>query len=214
MVTKGGTPDWYLMPVFPWPPPKPSALALIPRQLLPTPAEKAAPKLKHVAYQLERALDNAGYSERSYYAIPNGFALVSRLEQFKEDGSPEKPPARFDLEVRPQVEFSLMWYLKALFTAQRGHFRLIVFAVTDVPFVSDQQRITSRDEAVRWLEAGMTKLPEQVGTKDFAPDYDLIALIYEFERPTPDHDFSLKVPSTLQGQTHLEKAGLWPPWSK
>jgi hypothetical protein len=190
-------------------------MAKIPRDLLsPTLPANANPKLIEVATQIEHALNKAGYSETSYYSVPSGFVIVSRLEQCDDDGTPKPPPERFDRDARVDVKFSLIRYLKALFTAQPGRFRLIVFAVTDEPFVSDKRKIPDREEAIQWVAAGTTKLPEQIGKRHFSANHDVIALIYEFYRPTTDHAFKLTVPSALQGRTHLEKAGLWPPWRK
>jgi hypothetical protein len=199
-------------PKFAWPPPIPSATAKIRRDLLWATTANATPKLKDVAARIERALSQAGYSETSYYSIPDGFAMVARLEQIEADGTPKKPPARFDLTVRAEARFSLVNFLQALFTTQPSRFRLIVFAVTDQPFVADKSKTTDRDEASQWLADGTLKLPERVGKRSFSEDFDVVALIYEFDRATQYDKYKLAVPSGLDGKTHLEKAGLWPPW--
>src|SRR5581483_2158059 len=155
-----------------------------------------------------------GYGEISYYWVPNGFALVSQLEQFNDDGSPKDAPARWAIHVdRSARKFSLSDYLKALFTAEKGHFRLIVFVVTDQPFISDPVEVES-DDALKWLHGGMNKLPPEVAEQEFSAQHDVIALVYEFEQATADHEPALKLPSTLEGKTHLVKARLWPPWRK
>jgi prepilin-type N-terminal cleavage/methylation domain-containing protein len=202
------------IPEFPWPPPTPSAIAKMPREAILSVGPNGKFTLKDMARELDGALDKAGYNEKSYYSVPNGFALVSRLEQLNDDGSPKDPPDRWKIEVTRSVKFSLTDYLKALFTAQRGRFRLIVFVVTDAPFVTDQQKSPGREEAMGWLATGATSLPDEIGTIEFSAGYDVIALIYEFDQETPDHPFKQKIPSDFQGQTHLQKAGLWPPWRK
>jgi len=201
------------LPKFPWPPPTPSTTAKIPRELMELASAKTT--FAEVSGHLEHALDEAGYGELSYYWVPNGFALVTRLEQFNEDGSPKDPPAaRWAVHAeRSSQAFSLSDYLKALFTAEKGHFRLIVFVITDQPFASEPVEVNP-DEALKWLQQGMNKLPSKVAEEEFSAQHDVIALIYEFEQATLDHPVALKLPGTLQGKTHLVKARLWPPWRK
>src|SRR5687767_820556 len=64
------------LPAFPWPPPRYSAFATVMREWV---AAATQPTLASAAARLERAFDAAGYGERSYYWVPGGFALVSRL---------------------------------------------------------------------------------------------------------------------------------------
>lgn len=46
------------------------------------------PQLGHVAESLAGALEKVGYSERSYFSVPGGFALATKLEQIYPDGRP------------------------------------------------------------------------------------------------------------------------------
>src|SRR5262249_10233244 len=62
------------MPDFPWPPPNPSAWYVIPNDLIVN-ASSGAITLEDIAGRLERALDNAGYSQRSFFKISGGFSL-------------------------------------------------------------------------------------------------------------------------------------------
>src|SRR5688572_955441 len=68
------------MPAFPWPPPRYSAFAPIVREWI---ADGPLPTLGSVATRLEAAFDRTGYGERTYYWVPGGFALVSRIEQIR-----------------------------------------------------------------------------------------------------------------------------------
>ncbi len=111
------------IPQLPWPPPHPSAYSVIPSGLLPNLINQN--HLKNVAKKLEAAFDEAGYSQKKYYQVSDGFALVSQLEQFHPDGTPRTPPNRWAADFRPPKIFSLSSYLKALFTSNPGRYRII-----------------------------------------------------------------------------------------
>ncbi|MBV8774528.1 MAG: TonB family protein [Deltaproteobacteria bacterium] len=76
---------------FPWPPPKASARVVLPGRLFQESNQQLP--LRAIDLKLSTALESAGYLERSYFAVPDGFALVTRLEQIDIDGTP-KPVTR------------------------------------------------------------------------------------------------------------------------
>jgi len=196
-----------VMPAFPWPPPRSSARIRIPSRFF----EEANKQflLKDIAKKLEETFDQAGYVERSYYSVPEGFALVSRLEQFNSDGTPKEEQERWSVRVKSSKVFSLSSYIKALFTANAGHYRVIVFTVTSVPIIySDNVRVDSK-VATDWVQRGIPKLPPIIGKRPFLSEHYCTALIYEFEQVTPDHEAVLKNPGNLTGRKHLEKSNLW-----
>jgi hypothetical protein len=157
---------------------------------------------------LSDALDDAGYNERSYYSVPDGFAIVSRLEQIEEDGTSKPLPNRWAVEIGPLQEFSLSRYLQVLFTADPGFFRVIVFVVTPHPFSQKNVKVP-RDEAIKWLAEGLNQLPSDIGDLELSSQYSCTALIYEFEQPRSRKAAILKRPSHLTGLIHLQKAKLW-----
>lgn len=121
----GTKPSGIRIPSFPWPPPAASADEVIPRATL---EQGAIPKsLGDVEARLASALRANGYVERSYYAVPDGFALVTRLEQIGSDGTSKPPPGRWSLSSRSASDFTLSDYVRALFTADPGYYRVIVF---------------------------------------------------------------------------------------
>jgi hypothetical protein len=192
------------LPTFEWPPPRPSARVEVPRQLL-----AAGPLLLgDVAERLEEALREAGYGDRSYYAVPGGFALVAELEQIEEDGSPRSGDERWSVKVPARPTFSLAEYLRALFTSARGRFRIIVFAVTSEP-IRHAQEGAEFEVATDWLLSGNSKLPPSVGSLGYGSTHSCTALIYEFERSEAVHETILTNPSAVSGQIHLAKAGIW-----
>jgi hypothetical protein len=205
---KGGDPTKAApgLPELPWPPPKYSAFAQIPRELL---VDAASGKtLQDVAHRLESAFEASGYVERSYYSVPGGFALVSRLEQMNADGTPKNLPDRWSVKTPPLRRINLGDYLQALFTARSGYYRVIVFVVTDQTFAAGARSPTG-DEVTKWVSAGGVRLPASIGQKPYGENFATSALIYEFARGPEDAVFSQKMPSDFPGKTHLEKAKLW-----
>ncbi|PIE33512.1 hypothetical protein CSA56_11340 [candidate division KSB3 bacterium] len=200
--------EYESLPTFPWPPPEASAAAKVPSHYL-TGSSLSPVRLDAVSQSLETALDRTGYTERSYYAVPGGFALVTRLEQFHPDGSSKQPPDRWSVEVIPPKSFSLASYLKALFTAQEGHFRIITFIVTSSPFRQSSDDDISREDAMEWLSTGLRILPYSIGRIPYTERHYCVALIYEFEQATRNHEAQFKALSTLPGIEHLKQANIW-----
>jgi hypothetical protein len=196
-------PAYEEIPSFPWPPPKASAFFKFQRELL---SVVDTPKtLGDVSVTLERALTGAGYSEKSYYRAPEGFALACRLEQILPDGTPASD--RWSIKSENTKAFSLVSYLKALFTANPGHYRIVVFIITSLSFNQSDKKV-SPDEAKGWLSSGTQSLPKSIASLPFTDEHTCTALIYEFQRVTPDHDPVLEDPSDVDGRTHIEKAGI------
>jgi hypothetical protein len=193
-------------PLFPWPPPWASAIAEIPRNMLE--AEHSLTQLRDVDRKITEALEQSEYYESSYYAIPAGFALVTKMEQIEYDGTPKQGLQRWSLEPWPLARFSLSNYLAALFRATSGYYRVIVFIVTHYPFTQSRVQIT-QEETAKWLSGGLNRLPSPIGDIYFSNDYACTALIYEFERATDAKEPSIRRPGLIPGRTHLVKAGIW-----
>ena len=199
--------DAQAIPAFPWPPALASASTKVPSAFLV--GANASATLAQVAETLEHALNETGYIERSYYAVPNGFALVTRLEQVNPDGTPKPIPDRWSVQMTMPKVFSLASYLQALFTAQEGHFRIIAFIVTAAPFMQNPNVAVSREEAMEWLSVGSQMLPASIGNLPYSERHYCVALIYEFEQPTRNHEATFKMLSALSGIEHLKKARIW-----
>ncbi len=192
------------LPAFPWPPPRYSAFATIVRDWV---APGPDPTLASAARRLESAFDTAGYGERSYYWIPGGFALVSRIEQIRADATPIDPPARWAVETA-RVRAGFIDHIRALFNAPPGFYRVIVFAVTDQDFAAAERAPTS-SEARTWASAGSLRLPPDIGARPYTEQHYASALIYEFERRADQSEAQMRTPSESPGRVHLERTGLW-----
>lgn len=189
---------------FPWPPPRASAETVMAPALLP---EAGLRSLGEVANALEAALRDARYRRWSYAPVPNGFALISQLEQMKPDGTPSPEPARWSTSLPSGAAMTLLQFVKALATAPEGHYRVIVFVVTDQPWQRTGP-VPNSSVAEKWLSSGWTRLPEQVRQRDYSPQFVTTVLVYEFRKTTDHSDASFIETGRLPAEEHLERAGI------
>lgn len=196
------------LPEFPWPPPPPSATAQIRCKQLRL--KTSVTRFGEVDGRLSEALDANGYFERSYYAVPDGFALVTRIEQINDDGTPRGGSQRWSLEAPSLKEFSFSAYLRAVFLAPPGYYRVIVFFVTPHTIVPSQSPVRQPDIDT-WSRGGGNEVPPPMAGEVFSREGDpctITIYIYEFKRRTEsDHPVFLN-PGRISGHTHLVAAGL------
>lgn len=167
-------------------------------------------KLGFVNDRLRNALDEAGYVESTYYRIPKGFALITRLEQIELNGHSKPLPARWSSQPSRISPFDLAVYIRALFTADPGYYRVIAILVTGQSFAQSGRRL-GYEETVGLSLGGGNALPSETAEMPYLPPVQCTALIYEFERPrgtTSNPDGWLLVPSRLDALTHLTGSGL------
>lgn len=196
-----------LIPEFPWPPPQTSATQEIPDNFLRNNSQDAL-QLGQVDNIIKKALDNSGYFDHSYFAVPDGFALATRLENINLDGTPKSGDDRWAIESGSLRAFSIESYLRALFTSNPGFFRIVVFIITPHPFTQTDSTV-SRKEATAWINRGLNKLPHEIAIQPYTDQYSCTALIYEFEKIPGEQMASTVIPGKLPGRTHLERAALW-----
>lgn len=194
------------IPSFPWPPPAASATEVLPSALLR--ANHSLETLGDVDAVLSAALGQHGYVEKSYFAVPEGFALATRLERIQANGRSMTVPARWAVGSSGiGANFSLGAYLRALFTADPGYYRVIVFIVTAGPFSQSENSVTAAD-AEQWLRSGLNVLPEPIAGGPYRSEVVATALIYEFRRDNSGSSDVL-LPSPLTARAHLVESGLW-----
>ena len=188
---------------FPWPPPTPTTQAVLDRTLL---ARNAA-TLGDVAERLTTALAGLGYSERSFYRAPGGFALATRLEQIEFNGTPKAEPLRWSAGLPPREIFSLGGFIDALFSAPEGHYRVIVFVVNDQPFSATGAAV-SQSEALAWLQGGLNRLPESIATVPLKNAHTGTALIYQFRKVGQTRAAVANPDGAEPAMRHLERSGI------
>ncbi len=193
------------MPNFPWPPPKASAREVIPDAFLRR-TDHGIVLFNDVDSILRSALDNSGYSESSYFAVPGGFAIATRIEQINKNGIPKSGEERWALKsspINPFTNFSA--YVNALFKGNPGYYRVIVFIITSDGF-SQGKTEPGKAEVERWFNEGFNILPTETGQSEYTDHYRCTALIYEI-KITPQS--STVIPGSLTGKTHLVRSGIW-----
>jgi len=194
------------MPNFKWPPPKASAREVIPDSFLRR-SGIGIPLFRDVDAILRSALDNCGYLESSYYAVPGGFAIATRIEQINKNGIPKPGENRWSLKTAPINPFSdFSAYMSALFKGNPGYYRVIVFIITQNGF-SQGATEPGKAEVEGWFSGGFNILPADIGRRAYTDDYRCTALIYEFKK-TPQSSKPV-IPGSLTGRTHLMRSGIW-----
>jgi hypothetical protein len=205
LVVRAGTHDF---PLFPTPVPTPTLH--VPLSGYENWRNKSS--LEVVDNHFRAQLNRAGYKERSYYRLENGFALVVRLEQIDSTGLPRREPDRWRFAIsNSKGDFSLLDYFNSLRFARRGYFRVLVLTVTTQDIRFSPNKI-SREEMAAWVKNGRDSLPEHVKKITLTDAHRLEALIYEFKvddvgeepklLPTAD-----ATPPTIN--QHLQWQNLW-----
>ena len=200
------------LPQFPWPPPRSTARAAIPRGLVTrrsaSPGAETVDTLGEVADQIEAALDHAGI-ERSVYAIgDSGFVYVTRTEMIDKNGLPVPPPNRFPADVQAANSgHGFLDFIISRFRARPGYFRIIAIVVTSRPITADTAGLTV-EQATHMVEGGMMTLPESLRRRAVT-GLDAAALIYEYERRSEADSVRLRAAPLVSVDQHLAAAGLW-----
>lgn len=197
--------EYQTVPQFPWPPPDCSqSIPLLSTKAL----SDAYPSMKAVDNAIGTALDRLGYSQRAYFQTPNGFAVVTQMEQFDiADG--RSAPDKDRWKDYPVRNFStLVEYFKAIIMPEPGHFRIFVFLISTEDYQTTGNR-PSKEEATAWLRDGCrNRLPQMIAQKTLTPQHYIDLLVYEFEALQTDKRCYLKCPSLLNGSDHYKKSGL------
>jgi hypothetical protein len=188
------------LPEFPWPPPAASTRYNLPKALF----EKKA-TIGDVVDAIEEALEDSGYVERSFFRTPvGGTVLMTRLERIDDDGSPARAGDRWGAPPLQADAAGLGQFLRGLFFASPGRYRVIVFVIQDRPFTEDVDKPMSGEKAKKLLRGGGSGLPKGVAAQPVAGS-QCTALIYEFAN---DGRAMRRVESRLSGRQHLEKSGI------
>jgi len=187
------------MPSFPFPPPKSSASYTFDKELF-----SGINNLTQSSERIENALKKSGYYEKSYYQIPNGYALVTRIEKMENDGSPASEEERWNVsDTGSNSSFDLLSYFKSLFFAKDGSYRIIVFLVTSNN-VQMSNNIMLMSEGQDFLSSGLNRLPPIFDQIPFTENHYCTALIYEWYK-VEHEEAKFMEPSKFLGQYHLAK---------
>lgn len=194
----------FRLPEFPWPPPPYSTRLKLARELVV--AGQASPTLGSVAQRFEHALAANGYTLVSYYAVPDGFAMVTQVERLG-PGARSAAEQRWSTQIDPVslIPFNLDAYIQALLGKNGDSFRVIVFAFTPQPFTADS-RPASPETIEAWVEKGATALPASLATLPYGEPMVCTALVYEFR--ISSLGTALQRPGEFDGSQHLRASGI------
>jgi hypothetical protein len=74
-----------------------------------------------------KALAEANYGKWSYSSVPRGFALVTQIEQIKDDGTPRPDPDRFSTDLPSFQQHVFCRISQAMAKSAAGTLPVIVF---------------------------------------------------------------------------------------
>ena len=201
------TPYRNTLPALPWPPPRGSWLFPIPRQPFVN-----ATVMTDIEATLAPALREAGYTNQRYYQIDNtdgsrnGFAIVTQLEKWVSNGIPDNNK-RFYRGGSEQFLFAD--YIRNLFFAPEGKYRLIMILVNDLTWSwdNDPDKKMTAGKADELLSGGASNLPEEFESVQFTPRHRVEVVIYEFKRE--GETVILELPGGMTtAENHFKYSGL------
>ncbi len=193
----------FLESKFPYPPPDCNSEFMIPGE-----AFSECKNLGEVAQKITSALNAEKYPYR-YLSFPNGYVIVTQMEQYNDDGTIIEDSETRWVDYPKQEAFS--WsidYFSSLIFPNKGYLRVFVFIVTSENYGYEGQ--ASKSEASSWHNQGVNKLPHQIEELPYSDEiYDINLLTYEFEVPESNHKAKQKCPCCkFQARDHLEKSRL------
>jgi hypothetical protein len=165
-----------------------------------------ARKLGEVAKKLEIALKSRGYYYRKYMSVPNGFALVTQMEQYRSDFTCWPDEKRWSTVPVHESFKGFVDYISRLVYGEKALYRVFVFVVTNRSYDTDRAKVT-KDEAAKWFDRARSCLPASIADDPFSGDYYVDALVYEFVVPQSNRVASQHCP-TIDTEKHLRNAGI------
>jgi HEAT repeat protein len=185
------------LPLFPWPPPRYSHIAVFGRDFPRTLLGEDRTNLEEVYLRVFHALvDIDPNFESGLFSVPGGFALLTKVERILEDGTPYPERSRWSQEKIPPTNVSD--YLEKLFVSKPGNYRSFAIVITD------ENTLTPSDRELPLFSQGGMDLPTALGRKSLQ-GLNCYALIYSWQRrpggpPTAEQK--------LSALTHIDKSGL------
>jgi hypothetical protein len=168
--------------------------------------------MREVAAFLDSGLTNAGYFNLSFYAVTNGFALVTPFEQILEAGERVPNTIRWDISESVKFPVTPSQYFRHLFMAPNGVYRVFAFVVTDEPILMKDTYL-ELNSLQPWRRSGMAALTQNLNQRPFTAGHHCYALVYLFQVKTvPSAQGSIRdgrqINSSVPAIEHLQKSGL------
>ena len=151
-------------------------------------------------------MNQQGYVYRTFLSVPNGFALVTQMEQYNNDYTHRVDENRWANAPIGESFTGYLDYFKRLLMPSKAYYRTFVFIVTTDVF-SQQGQNVSKDAASAWYGRGINRLPKSIANLPYTEGVTVTALVYEFEVPESNRKPNQKCPS-VNTQLHLAKSGI------
>ncbi len=186
----------------PWPPEEASSRVALDRLIGP----RGNLSLYDTGELLREALNQSGYQQHAFYAVPGGFILVTETERTDPEGNGVNGIGRYQ---RPgEDRTGLLISIRDLFLERPPtYYRYIAIVVTDRPFCSSGATLTLEEASAR-VRRGLTDLTDETRDIAFEDRYRVTALIYEFVNDGIGYDLSMVAPGRIPPQDHLALSGL------
>ncbi len=156
---------------------------------------------------LQVALQQLGYDRHGYFHVPNGFAILTPIEQINADGQALKGEDRWEDYPAGTDYQGILDYLSKLLRPREGYFRLFVFVVSDQNVPRESEKMDS-GKAKDWLRSGGDRLPVQIGKDTVSSQHKASVFIYEFTASKAVQRIREYCENRLPVIDHLTKSGL------
>lgn len=163
--------------------------------------------LADVDLLLQAGLQELGYDRHGYFHVPNGFAILTPIEQILSNGKALEGKDRWkDYPAGTDYE-GILDYLSSLLQPRQGYFRLFVFVVTNQNVPKEAKKMEPGN-AKEWLSSGGDRLPPRIGSISLSPEHKASVFIYEFTATKAVKVIEEDCQNRLLVKEHLTQSGL------
>lgn len=191
-----------------WPPPEPTSLWTTGPQ--PSPAR---PTFREVASRMSEVLQHAGYREQLVYpvgvAYAHGFAVTTRLERIRDDGTPAPLADRWSERFPEATELRWLAAAREPRFDRPGRYRALLLAFTDLPLSGTGTRPPVWD--AQTVLAGPELRPAEFpATRRVPSGARVLVYVYEYRAASTDGAGALLAPdeTRVSAAAHVREAGL------
>ncbi|WP_144389824.1 hypothetical protein [Phaeobacter sp. 22II1-1F12B] len=194
---------------FPIPAPRPSSS--IPLSIVEISEEYGATTtLFELEETIRGALQSAGYFDVGTLSTPEGgIAIITPVEQITSSGTPVEGAQRWVADINRSNcgSFSLSCFLKALFLAPEGLYRVLVIVATDEPLRIATNVEFDQETMETLMGARRLDLNPDLSEISISKEHDVYLLVYEFSSTSPN-EMLPEVPGRIGIIEHLNSINL------
>lgn len=167
--------------LLPFPPPVATHRAMLDPAVF---GDKQPQNFGHVVDQLHALFRDAGYGfgRHGFLGVPNGFAIMTIIEQHDADGVPLEGEARWSANVLPIKRLSVWSIVASLFEAPAGYYRVIVVILTDRSIFNPDPAPAQFALLQAWSRQGNPDFPVELRDEPITQSHRTYFLVYEFKK--------------------------------